>query len=122
MFSNIIVSGGGDSAKALRQERVMLCRKMQKKFSKKERVLLYQKWGIKLNTKQRCLQLTYLLWKDTKDMNHIKESASLIANLMGFVEPGQAPKEIFGLSVIPGPVNQRAFKWKHSLSSLSSVS
>ncbi|XP_075636114.1 kinesin-like protein KIN-7F [Castanea sativa] len=110
------------SAKALKQERVMLCRKMQKKFSKKERVLLYQKWGIKLNTKQRCLQLAYLLWKDTKDMNHINESASLIANLMGFVEPGQAPKEIFGLSVIPGPVNQRAFKWKHSLSSLSSVS
>nr|XP_023898958.1 kinesin-like protein KIN-7I isoform X1 [Quercus suber] len=110
------------SAKALKQERVMLCRKMQKKFSKKERVLLYQKWGIKLNTKQRCLQLTYLLWKDTKDMNHIKESASLIANLMGFVEPGQAPKEIFGLSVIPRPVNQRAFKWKHSLSSLSYVS
>lgn len=110
------------SAKALKQERVMLCRKMQKKFSKKERVLLYQKWGIKLNTKQRCLQLTYLLWKDTKDMNLIKESASLIANLMGFVEPGQAPKEIFGLSVIPQPVNQRAFKWKHSLSSLSSVS
>ncbi|KAL0017061.1 hypothetical protein SO802_004130 [Lithocarpus litseifolius] len=110
------------SAKALKQERVMLCRKMQKKFSKKERVLLYQKWGIKLNTKQRCLQLAYLLWKDTKDMNHIKESASLIANLMGFVEPGQAPKEIFGLSVIPRPVNQRAFKWKHSLSSLSSVS
>ena len=100
----------------------MLCRKMQKKFSKKERVLLYQKWGIKLNTKQRCLQLTYLLWKDTKDMNLIKESASLIANLMGFVEPGQAPKEIFGLSVIPRLVNQRAFKWKHSLSSLSSVS
>ncbi|KAL3845291.1 hypothetical protein ACJIZ3_002694 [Penstemon smallii] len=106
------------SAKALNREREMLSKRMLKKFSGKDREILYKKWGIDLKSKQRRLQLSRKLWTDATNMAHIKESASIVAKLVGFKEPGQAPKEMFGLSFSPKPANFRSFSWKHSLPSM----
>lgn len=106
--------------KALRREREILSKQMQKSFTEVERENLYQKWGIGLDTKQRKLQLAYRLWIDTRDTEHIRESATIVAKLIGFVEPGHAMKEMFGLSFTPRKTrpSRRSLVWKTSLSSL----
>lgn len=78
----------------------MLSKKMTKMLSSEEIETLYQKWGIALNSKQRRLQLSRLLWSKTGDLNHVRESASIIAKLVGLLEPGKALKEMFGLSLL----------------------
>ena len=100
----------------LNREREMLSKQVHKKFTRKEREKLYQKWGIKLNSKQ-SVTLARWLWTNTKDIDHLRESAQLVAKLVGFVEPGQVPKEIFGLSFLPQPINRKTFEWKYSMSS-----
>ncbi|XP_044511654.1 kinesin-like protein KIN-7F isoform X2 [Mangifera indica] len=100
------------SLKAIYREREALSKQIHKKFSKKEREELYQKWDIDLNTKQRSLQLARQIWACTKDMNHIDDSAALVAKLVGFVQPGQAPKEVFGLSLLAGSLSQKSFSWR----------
>lgn len=77
----------------------MLSKQILKKYSTKEREALYLKWGIELKSKQRRKQLSRRLWKDTEGMDHIKESAAVVAKLVG--QPSQAPKEMFGLSFTP---------------------
>ncbi|KAL0395544.1 UNVERIFIED_CONTAM: Kinesin-like protein KIN-7H [Sesamum calycinum] len=90
------------SAKSLRRERRMLTEQMSKKFSEHERENLFLDWGIGLNTKLRRQQLANLIWSKTEDINHIADSAVLVAKLVGFIEPGQAPKkEMFGLNFAP---------------------
>ncbi|XP_035548635.1 kinesin-like protein KIN-7F [Juglans regia] len=106
------------STKALDQERKMLCRKMHK-FTKIQRKRLYQKWGIKLNSKQRSLQLAYRLWKDTKDMDHIWNSAALVASLVGFENPSQVCRSIFGVGFLSLKESHKSSIWKHSFPSLS---
>ncbi|KAJ4963540.1 hypothetical protein NE237_023479 [Protea cynaroides] len=103
------------SKKDLRQEREMLSKQMKKKLTENERQQLYEKWGIRLDSKQRRRQLAHLLWTDTTNMTHIMESASIVAKLVGFLELGPAPKEMFGLSFIPQRSN-RSFSWKQSIS------
>ncbi|CAL9774068.1 unnamed protein product [Musa acuminata subsp. burmannicoides] len=98
------------SSRYLRREREMLCRQMQKKLSPDDRVSLYAKWGVALNSKQRKLQLGQRLWTKT-DLEHVKESASLVAKLIGFVEQGRAMKEMFGLSFTPQQTHKRSFSW-----------
>ncbi|KAK3231740.1 hypothetical protein Dsin_003621 [Dipteronia sinensis] len=99
------------SLKDLLREREMLSKQIHQKFPRKERANLYKKWNISLNTKQRSVQLARRVWTDTKDMNHIDESAALVAKLVGFIQPGQAPKEIFGLSFLPRSSNRRTYSW-----------
>ncbi|KAL6552222.1 hypothetical protein OROGR_008376 [Orobanche gracilis] len=90
------------SEKALRDERRMLSQRMMKKLSEQERESLFLKWGIGLNTKLRRLQLAHRLWTRTDDMDHISDSAFLVAKLVGTVEPGQTHnKEMFGLNFTP---------------------
>lgn len=106
------------SVKALRQERRTLSKQMLKKLSEEERQSLYLKWGIGLNTKLRRLQLAHRLWTNTEDMNHIADSAYVVAKLVGLIEPGQqAPKEMFGLNFTPR-TSSRAYSFKRSLISL----
>ncbi|KAL5557934.1 hypothetical protein UlMin_034145 [Ulmus minor] len=108
------------SMKILNREREMLSKQMHKKYNNKERERLYQKWGIRLNTKQRSLQLARVLWTNTRDIEHMQESAALVAKLVELVEPGQGSKEMLGLSFsLQPPINRKSFIWKHSLSSLS---
>ncbi|KAH9758946.1 kinesin-like protein KIN-7I [Citrus sinensis] len=120
---NITKESFNSSLKGLYRERETLSKQVHQKFSRKEREELYKKWGIALNTKQRSLQLARRIWSSTKDMNHIKESASLVAKLIDFVQPGQAPKEIFGLSFShgPGSKRRRSYSWRPSRRSSMSV-
>ncbi|KAF6169457.1 hypothetical protein GIB67_004738 [Kingdonia uniflora] len=106
------------STRALRCERDMLSKQMRKRLSREERESLYQKWGIALDTKQRRLQLCYHLWTDPEDMNHIMESAALVAKLVGLLKPGQALKEMFGLSFTPRRTSRRSYSWQQSLSAI----
>jgi len=107
-----------DSMKALRHERAMLSKLMQKRFSEEERKRLFHRWGIALNSKRRRLQLANQLWSNTNDMNHIIESAAIVAKLIRFVEQGRALKEMFGLSFTPSNARRKSFSWKNSKASL----
>ncbi|XP_075655735.1 kinesin-like protein KIN-7G isoform X2 [Castanea sativa] len=107
------------SLKALRRERQMLCKQMKKRLSKQDRHNLYLRWGIGLNTKHRRLQLLHRLWTDTKDMDHVAESACVVAKLVGSVEPETAFKEMFGLNFTPRPSSCRKHhRWKPNVKSI----
>ncbi|KAF6160548.1 hypothetical protein GIB67_019488 [Kingdonia uniflora] len=107
------------SLRALRREREMLTKRMLRRYSKEERDNLFKKWGIKLDSKQRRLQVARYLWSNIEDMNHVLQSAILVAKLVGLPEPGQAPKEMFGLSFAPRQVSRRSFSWKSSKSTIA---
>ncbi|KAJ1422573.1 P-loop containing nucleoside triphosphate hydrolase [Sesbania bispinosa] len=103
------------SMRYLRRERQMLSKQMQRKLSRSERKNLYLKWGIRLNSKNRSLQLAHRLWSETEDINHIRESATIVAKLVGSVEPDQAFKEMFGLNFAPRRTRKKAFGWTSSM-------
>ncbi|KAH6808245.1 hypothetical protein C2S51_029353 [Perilla frutescens var. frutescens] len=106
------------SAKTLRQERETLSELMMKKFSERERDCLFVEWGIGLNTKLRRMQLANLVWSKSEDINHINESAYLVAKLVGFLDPGQTPsKEVFGMNLTP-KYSTGICTYKRSLGSL----
>ncbi|XP_038888022.1 kinesin-like protein KIN-7E [Benincasa hispida] len=106
------------SMRDLRRERETLCKLMQKRFSGDERKRLFQKWGIALNSKRRRLQLISQLWSNPKNMNHVTESAAIVAKLVKFAEQGQALKGNFGLSYITPPQKSRSFSWRNNRTSL----
>ncbi|KAG6399675.1 hypothetical protein SASPL_141156 [Salvia splendens] len=90
------------SLKALREERRMLSKRMSRKLSEQERGSLFLKWGIDLDTKLRRLQLSYRVWTKTDDMDHVSDSAFLVAKLVNSTEHGQTHhKEMFGLNFTP---------------------
>ncbi|KNA07298.1 hypothetical protein SOVF_173190 [Spinacia oleracea] len=108
------------SIRALNLEREMLMRQMYKKIPIQERESIFDKWGITMNSKQRRQQLARRLWKDTKDMQHIRESATLVAKLVGFVDEAQVPKEMFvGPSIATKIINRRSYSWKSGKSVVS---
>lgn len=96
------------SIRALRREREILARQMQRQLTAAERETLFEKWGVLLETKQRKLQLAQRLWTDTQDLAHIQDSANIVAKLVGFWEPGHVSKEMFELSFTPAKNNQRS--------------
>ncbi|CAK9315931.1 unnamed protein product [Citrullus colocynthis] len=106
------------STRDLRRERETLSKLIQKRFSEDERKRLFQKWGIALNSKRRRLQLVSQLWSDPKNMNHVTESAAIVAKLVKFAEQGQALKGNFGLSFITPPQKSRSFSWINNRTSL----
>ncbi|XP_039054463.1 kinesin-like protein KIN-7H isoform X1 [Hibiscus syriacus] len=107
------------SSKALRRERHMLGQQMSKRLSKAERKNLFIKWGVGLNTKHRRLQLAHRLWIDSKDMDHISESAAIVAKLVRYAGPEKTSKEMFGLSFAPGKcTNKRNCGLKCSVMSI----
>ncbi|KAK3011615.1 hypothetical protein RJ639_011683 [Escallonia herrerae] len=108
------------SMKALRRERQMLCKQMQKRLTEQDRESLYLRWGVGLNTRNRRLQLAYRLWTDAENMDHITDSAIVVAKLVGFVEPVQAPKEMFGLNFAPRRTT-RSYSLKRSLKTLVAI-
>ncbi|GMH02798.1 hypothetical protein Nepgr_004637 [Nepenthes gracilis] len=117
-LGNQAVEGGqaktlASSVKALRREREMLSKLINRRFCVEERKRLYQKWGIELESKRRRLQLVCRLWTDPKDLIHIAESAAVVAKLVEFSEQGRALKEMFGLSFTPPiPMTRRSHSWK----------
>ncbi|CAJ1942409.1 unnamed protein product [Sphenostylis stenocarpa] len=103
------------SQRYLRGERQMLSKQMEKKLSKSERENLYVKWGIRLSSRHRRLQLAHRLWSKTEDIDHIRESAIIVAKLVGSVEPDQAFKEMFGLNFAPRCTKKKSFGWTSSM-------
>ncbi|KHN45902.1 Kinesin-related protein 11 [Glycine soja] len=89
-----------NSLMSLNRERKMLSKQVHKKFTRKEREELYVKWGIDLRSKHRSVQLAWRLWTNTEDLNHVRESAALVAKLVGFINSGDAPKKIFGFGFL----------------------
>jgi centromeric protein E len=97
----------------------MLARQMQKRFSVEERNHMYTKWSVSLDSKKRKLQVARRLWTETKDLEHVRESASLVARLIGLLEPGKALREMFGLSFAPQQSTRRSSNsWRYGRSSL----
>lgn len=76
---------------------------MSSKLSTEERELLYMKWDIPPEGKQRRrLQLVNKLWTDPLNMEHVKESAEVVAKLVGFCESTQpVSREMFELNFVP---------------------
>jgi centromeric protein E len=93
----------------------MLSKQMQRKLSKSERENMYLKWGISMSSKHRGLQLAHRLWSETEDINHVRESATIVAELVGTVEPDQAFKEMFGLNFAPRRRRKKSFGWTSSM-------
>ncbi|WCJ32578.1 Kinesin-like protein KIN-7H [Euphorbia peplus] len=104
------------SKKALNEERQMLCRQIEKRLSREERENLFLKWGIPLNAGNRRMQVVHRLWTKTADMDHILESATLIAKLVGFEGQEQTLKNMFGLlNFTPQHPKRKASLWKRSV-------
>ncbi|XP_074313279.1 kinesin-like protein KIN-7E [Silene latifolia] len=106
------------SNKAIRRERETLSKLVSKRFSDGERKRLYQKWGIKLDSKRRRLQLISKLWTETDNMDHIEESAGIVAKLVKFSDQGRAIKGMFGLSFSPPTTRRRSYGWINLRTSL----
>ncbi|XP_066332199.1 kinesin-like protein KIN-7C isoform X2 [Miscanthus floridulus] len=108
------------SAKKLQREREMLARQMQKRLTAEEREHLYTKWSISLDSKKRKLQVARRLWTK-EDLEHVRESASLVAKLIGLQEPGQVLREMFGLSFAPQqqppPRRRSSNGWRYGIPS-----
>ncbi|KAK3141935.1 hypothetical protein QOZ80_4BG0340090 [Eleusine coracana subsp. coracana] len=123
MGSNVVAGSPNtsliSSAKKLLREREMLCRQMQKRLTIQERESMYTKWGVALTSKRRRLQVARRLWTETKDLEHVRESASLVARLIGLLEPGKALREMFGLSFAPQQFTRRSHNsWRYGRSIL----
>lgn len=100
------------SMKDLRRERDMLRKQMLKRLSAQERERYYTEWGIALDSKQRRQQLSRRIWTET-NIEHVRESASLVAKLIGLLEPGHALKEMFGLNFTPYLTNFKSYRRKN---------
>jgi centromeric protein E len=82
---------------------------------------MYSKWGVSLSSKRRRLQVARRLWTETKNLEHVRESASLVAKLIGLQEPGQVLREMFGLSFAPQqpPTRRSSNGWRYGIASFS---
>ncbi|OWM66430.1 hypothetical protein CDL15_Pgr013647 [Punica granatum] len=85
---------------------------MQKKVSTIDGERLFLTWGIGLDSKNRSLQLACRLWTRTDDIDHISESASIVAMLVGLVPAEDAPKEMSGLNFAPRGSGRRSNVFK----------
>ncbi|PON97049.1 Kinesin-like protein [Trema orientale] len=89
------------SIRALKQEREYLAKRVSSKMSMEEREMLYTKWEIPPGGKQRRLQLVNKLWTDPYNMQHVQESAEIVAKLVGFCESGEhVSREMFELTFV----------------------
>ncbi|OVA13008.1 Kinesin [Macleaya cordata] len=89
------------SIRALKQEREHLAKRVTSKLTSQELEMLYIKWEVPPGGKQRRLQLVNKLWTDPHNMEHVKESAEVVAKLVGFCESGeQISKEMFELNFV----------------------
>lgn len=91
-----------NSIKALKQEREYLVKRVSSKLNAEEREMLYMKWDIPPEGKQRRrLQLVNKLWSDPLNMQNARESAEVVAKLVGFCETGEhVSKEMFQLNFV----------------------
>lgn len=88
------------SIRSLKREREFLAKRLIMRLSVEEREALYIKWEIPLEGKHRKLQFVSKLWTDPHDDRHVKESAEIVAKLVGFCESGNMSKEMFELNFV----------------------
>ncbi|GAB2291583.1 Kinesin-like protein nack2 [Dionaea muscipula] len=108
------------SVKALKQERECLAKRVSTKLTPEEREMLYMKWEIPPEGKQkRRLQLMNKLWTDPHSMQHVQESAEIVAKLVGFCESGEqnATKEMFELN-FKSPADKKTWMGWNLISNL----
>lgn len=106
------------SIKALKQEREYLAKRVSSKLTVEERELLYLKWDVAAVGKQRRLQLVNKLWTDPLNMQHVQESAELVAKLVGFCESGEhLSKEMFELNFV-NPSDKKSWMGWNLISNL----
>ncbi|KAB2049928.1 hypothetical protein ES319_A13G210300v1 [Gossypium barbadense] len=106
------------SIKALKQEREYLAKRVSSKLTVEERELLYLKWDVPAVGKQRRLQLVNKLWTDPLNMQHVQESAELVAKLVGFCESGEhLSKEMFELNFV-NPSDKKSWMGWNLISNL----
>ncbi|CAA6671336.1 unnamed protein product [Spirodela intermedia] len=81
------------SARALRQEREFLARRMSSRLTAEERAALYQ----------RRMQVANRLWTDPEDAENVEESAHLVAQLVGSEKEGTPSPRRCLSSTSPSP-------------------
>ncbi|KAJ4831196.1 Kinesin-like protein nack2 [Turnera subulata] len=114
-------SSVSSSIKALKQERDYLAKRVNSKLTPEEREMLYTKWEVPPGGKQRRLQLVNKLWTDPLNMQHIKESAEVVAKLVGFCESGEhVSKEMFQLN-FANPSDKKTWMGWNLISNLLSL-
>jgi centromeric protein E len=87
------------SIRALKQEREYLAKRVNTKLGAEEREMLYLKWDVPPVGKQRRQQFINKLWTDPHNMQHVRESAEIVAKLVGFCDSGETiRKEMFELN------------------------
>lgn len=83
----------------MKQERERLAKLVNTKLGAEEREMLYTKWEVPPVGKQRRQQLIDKLWTDPHNMQHVRESAEIVAKLGGFCDSGvNIRKEMFELN------------------------
>uniref|UniRef100_A0A7N0UWQ1 Kinesin-like protein n=1 Tax=Kalanchoe fedtschenkoi TaxID=63787 RepID=A0A7N0UWQ1_KALFE len=106
------------SIKALKQEREYLAKRVSTRLTNEEREMLYVKWEIPPVGKQRRLQLVNKLWTDPYDMDHVRESAEIVAKLVGFCESGEhVSREMFELN-FKSPCDKKSWMGWNLISNL----
>ncbi|KAL9690134.1 hypothetical protein QQ045_010529 [Rhodiola kirilowii] len=106
------------SIKALKQEREYLAKRVSTRLTNEEREMLYVKWEIPPVGKQRRLQLVNKLWTDPYDMEHVRESAEIVAKLVGFCESGEhVSREMFELN-FKSPCDKKSWMGWNLISNL----
>lgn len=96
---------------------------MRKRYTKEEMNVLFQKWGIELESKERKLQLLNSIWTNADDLQHISESAEIVARLIKFSEQEKGIKGMLGLNFDSPPrkrksISWRSGSWRESIASL----
>ncbi|KAK7363351.1 hypothetical protein VNO77_05491 [Canavalia gladiata] len=105
------------SIRALKQEREHLAKKVNTKLTAEERELLYEKWEVPPVGKQRRLQLVNKLWTDPYNMQHIQESAEIVAKLIDFRVSDENSKDMFELN-FASPYNKKTWAGWNFISNL----
>ncbi|KAJ1430584.1 P-loop containing nucleoside triphosphate hydrolase [Sesbania bispinosa] len=121
-FGNATPTNAGDeptisllsSFTALKREREFLAKRLTSRLTPEERDALYIKWDVPLVGKQKRMQFVSKLWTDPHDPKHVKESAEIVAKLVGFCEGGNKSKEMFELNfVLPSDKRPWLMGWNH---------
>ena len=83
----------------MKREREFLAKRL-KRLPEEERDALYIKWDVPLEGQQRRIQFINKLWRNPHDEKHVKESADIVAKLVGLCESGNMSKEMFELNFV----------------------
>ncbi|XP_057419244.1 kinesin-like protein KIN-7B isoform X2 [Lotus japonicus] len=105
------------SIRALKQEREYLSKRVNTKLTAEEREYLYAKWEVPPVGKQRRLQLVNKFWTDPYNLQHVQESAEIVAKLIDFCVSDENSKDMFELN-FASPYNKKTWGGWNFISNL----